>query len=973
MASAGMLVCAAALVAPARAAQTANIEGPEFPVTEILVIAAVTFVLCLSSSAVAGWKSKLIESSLEASFERMGGCVGNHPVKTCLGALAITLAFCAGFPLKEAELDPAVLWVPSGSVALDHMKYVDSSWSSELFPVFVMGIPESGDNMLTPEHIKALLRDHTAMMDIEVDGDALVDMNKDIADYSTELAGTWTYEARANPVTQELCLRVAAGMPCMTNNILAVFGYDAAAVNTLTTDQMNAQLAAWDAADLWGAVLNGTVVKTFELSTVLGGMTSQNGAYTAQVVRNTYFFNYKEMEAREKSGGQVSKLAPLNGVWEADAVCHLGIEDTNPVTDETCEDPTDVTYTGFFARSISDEFGDAIQGDIAKVGLAYVLIFLYLLAMLGKWDTVWSKFALSVVVLLVVGFATSAAIGLAGGYFGVKENPLINNVWFLILGLGVDDAFVLTSEFKRHTLGSPETSIGERIAMTAKSGGVSILVTSLTDALAFLIGSTTKLPALSAFCIYAGLAVIFCFIYMIIFFLPFLAFDAMRAESNRFDCFCCCKAATKHELGEPKGLCPCVPGCARVQPDEGLSRLMERFGNFVVKSMPGRVLTIGGFLGMFCVGLSGVGQLQKEFKIEWFFPEGSYFYEYVQYNQRYFQTGESFDVYLNGVDFFAERAEMTRLAEYLDAQDYIAPDSVDNWWSDFIAANTGYGSLDEQAFWSAFHDFFLDPANARHKSSFQWRVAACDDGACTSAQMAEGVGHAKIGATLKDIQSGRLRYEVYRTYREDMKELFNDESGMKVFPYSMAFLYWEENGIIDVELIRNMIIAAGTIFIIIAALIPHPRVAVLVGLNICAAILEIIGFSHYWGVTMNGVSTIYFLICVGLSVDYSVHVAHSFVNSPGESDDRAVAALARIGPSVFNAVLSTILAVLVLSGSKSFVFEVFFKILCLVSMIAGGHGLWLLPALLGLLGGSSGRVSEEPDPAKPAVVGKPED
>ena len=51
--------------------------------------------------------------------------------------------------------------------------------------------------------------------------------------------------------------------------------------------------------------------------------------------------------------------------------------------------------------------------------------------------------------------------------------------------------------------------------------------------------------------------------------------------------------------------------------------------------------------------------------------------------------------------------------------------------------------------------------------------------------------HAKIGATLKETESGKTRYEVYRTYREDMKELFGDESGMRVFPYTTAFLYWK--------------------------------------------------------------------------------------------------------------------------------------------------------------------------------------
>lgn len=44
---------------------------------------------------------------------------------------------------------------------------------------------------------------------------------------------------------------------------------------------------------------------------------------------------------------------------------------------------------------------------------------------------------------------------------------------------------------------------------------------------------------------------------------------------------------------------------------------------------------------------------------------------------------------------------------------------------------------------------------------------------------------------------------------------------------------------------------------------------------------------------------------------------------------------------------------LVLSSSRSYVFEVFFKVLCLVTLIAGFKGLWLLPVVLSLLGGDS--------------------
>merc|ERR1712086_454229 len=63
--------------------------------------------------------------------------------------------------------------------------------------------------------------------------------------------------------------------------------------------------------------------------------------------------------------------------------------------------------------------------------------------------------------------------------------------------------------------------------------------------------------------------------------------------------------------------------------------------------------------------------------------------------------------------------------------------------------------------------------------------------------------------------------------------------------------------------------------------------------------------------TFSGISTIYILISVGLAVDYSAHIAHMFVESTGTGPQRAIAALERIGPSVFNAVLSTMVAVVI--------------------------------------------------------------
>merc|ERR1712166_1281566 len=132
-----------------------------------------------------------------------------------------------------------------------------------------------------------------------------------------------------------------------------------------------------------------------------------------------------------------------------------------------------------------------------------------------------------------------------------------------------------------------------------------------------------------------------------------------------------------------------------------------------------------------------------------------------------------------------------------------------------------------------------------------------------------------------------------------------------------------EVGIIDVELIRNLIICGAVVACMIFALVPHPRIAIWVVISILLTVIDLIGFMYFWDVTISG----------GLAVDYSAHIAHMFVESTGTGPQRAVAALERIGPSVFNAVASTLLAVIIIGFSESYVFRVFFKALFLTVLI----------------------------------------
>ena len=140
------------------------------------------------------------------------------------------------------------------------------------------------------------------------------------------------------------------------------------------------------------------------------------------------------------------------------------------------------------------------------------------------------------------------------------------------------------------------------------------------------------------------------------------------------------------------------------------------------------------------------------------------------------------------------------------------------------------------------------------------------------------------------------------------------------------------------------------VLVITTLLIGHPGCSGLVFLCVTMTVADILGCMYFWGLFIDNVSVIQTVISIGLCVDYAAHVGHSFMLKAGSRDERVTAALADIGAAVVNGGLSTFLAVLLLSGSKSYVFRVLFQQFFLTVVLGLAHGLILLPVLLSLCG-----------------------
>ncbi len=94
------------------------------------------------------------------------------------------------------------------------------------------------------------------------------------------------------------------------------------------------------------------------------------------------------------------------------------------------------------ARSFGDIAGAAILGDVSFFGAGYMMMFAYVTLSLGRFGCVEHRVWLSVVGILgvVMGIVVAYGVCSAAGLF---YGPMHSVMPFLMLGIGIDDMFVI--------------------------------------------------------------------------------------------------------------------------------------------------------------------------------------------------------------------------------------------------------------------------------------------------------------------------------------------------------------------------------------------------------------------------------------------------------------------------------------------------------------------------------------------------
>ncbi|OWF43557.1 Niemann-Pick C1 protein [Mizuhopecten yessoensis] len=818
-----------------------------------------------------------ITSSMENGFYMLGMLIGNHPLKSVLLSGFVVGIFALGVLNFTEDTDSDTLWVPSDAEVFQDKTWVSANFPSTLRTVSVIFV---SSNVLSTSAVQAMNTLYKSSLGL-----------------TTSSGKNYT----------DVCFK--SGSNCLVNSVLELWSYN------------DANIVAASATDILNTINTATVSplygRPFDVTTVLGSISYSSGTTVsaAEAAKITFFLN----------GDSTNKDESM--AWETKMVDLVQNTQNSAISD----------YYVLATRSFSDVASDAIGGDISLLSAGYMIVIIYIIIILGRFNCLDFGLGIAVCGILVIGLSLGFSYGLASAA-GWKYTPLHSILPFLLLGIGVDDLFVIMGAYKSLPIGYLDRPIHERMAMTLKHAGVSITVTSLTDMCAFGIGATTVLPALRSFCVFCCLGILALFLMAATFFVGCIALTAKRRDADRNSLVCCYRHNADYRPNECSKTELFVAAIKKFYAPT-LMRLPVKIAAMVVTAI---------FLGF---GIWGFVVLKQDYNPIWFIPSDSYPYKYDGASNKYFNTGAQASAYCKNIDYFSSKTQFDSLYTQLTGSSYISTGSTDSWFKSFTdwLSTTSTASVTSRLdgskypttstnFYDLLYEFVTTEATGlRHRSEVVF----------TNNSGVLGVSASYIKFTHIVLTDSTSKINAMENTMSIVSDLFSDDN---CFAYGRLYLQWYTNKVIQTELYRNLGLAALCVFVVCLILIANLFTSLMVLSCVIFTLLDVGGMMNFWGLTIDTVTSIILILAIGLAVDYSAHIGHCFMTFTGDRNARVRATLVEMGSPVFSGAFSTFLAFILLAFSNSYVFTTFFKVFLLVAVFGVFHGLVYLPVLLSWIG-----------------------
>ncbi|XP_030839104.1 patched domain-containing protein 3 isoform X3 [Strongylocentrotus purpuratus] len=869
-----------------------------------------------------------IDRLLVSFFYRYGKLIARKPLPFLLVSLVAAIGLSIGVIYIQLETDTVDLFTPDKSQARD-----DGDIMYEKFPVHyndyspsrgkgitdqganAIAIPKDGNNVLREDVISEILRFNHGVLNITVQN-------------SSGIANNY------------LSLCAMSHGACLTQPVLQAYSYNASRVKDINLTHPfyhpSKTSAIFVAASLGDVAVD-------ETSTIL----------TAGLFSLNYYLK------------SIPELETMNREWEEEFLRYAR------------DFESDVISMSFIvSHSLTKEITSLTITILPYLIVAIVLLSCFAVASCMVADWVLSKTSLAMLGLVSASLAIGASTGLLC-FIGVPFNIVAASMPFLIIGIGIDDMFIMIAAWRKT---NPRDSVEERMGHTYSEAAVSITITSITDALAFGIGAISPLPAVRVFCLYTGVAVIFDYLFQITFFGACMVYSGRREAANRH-CITLVKVVPRQEAKSKFYKLFCAGGSSSKDPDSLKSScetaLMTFFRDHYgpVLMVPAvKVFALLLFLAYIGSAVYGLFQVTEGLEMKTLAGDGSTTHNFFDYQTKYFSDyGPPVSVAIHDrLDYSDPSVQETleRVVSDLESSEYIHSSNFTEFWlRDYFR----------------FLDILRIPED-RRANEFMTILVEQFLKVPSFSRYAEDIIF-RDGPNGTEIEESRfiILGDSLKTTSQQMKMMADvreraEKADLNMTAFSPLFIIYEQFVVVLPLTLQNILIAVGCMFVIALLLIPHPFCAVMVTACIVSIQIGIIGYMSLWDVRLDGISMINIILCIGFSVDFSAHITYAFLSSNqaletidhqhhhrklSVAERKAVMALYSLGMPILQGALSTILANVVLVFSPSYIFRTFFKIMFMVMVLGMVHSLIFLPVLLSTFGGCFKMTSSTP--ASPPV------
>ncbi|RZC34597.1 patched domain-containing protein 3-like [Asbolus verrucosus] len=564
----------------------------------------------------------IVVNFTEYTFYSLGRKVGSNPKKAILFCWIFVFLSALGFLRFHHEKNPMKLWVPPNTKFIRDTEWLLQKFQIGYRPQVVQIIAQ---DVLTPEVLQYLLELHIQVRNVKTSNNVtwpdvcfkipklerglikmLEGVKKKYNGTEKDPSATWNaalYCSFVETMKNE----------CFEKSILGLWDFDSTIINHLTKDNIIDTLNRYDKNDILERFKNYEVllggIERNETGHIVGAKSLQN---FWMVLVN---FSTVDMDKTGNYAGTADWASSDALEWESDFLNTVQFIKNNKSSDNL-----NLYYAA--SRSFGDISSKTMFQDIGILCIGIFIMVIYVQFVISKFNWLEARVTLGCLGLLTVAMSFIVSCGLCS-LFGVSYGPVHTSLPFLLMGLGIDDMFVIMACWEELSKEQKKLPVPERIGLMLKHAGVSITVTSVTDILAFIIGSSTILPSLESYCVYAAVAVLMTFIFAVTFFTACFVLDQARVEKKINGIVVC----YKHEHYE-------VNECSQRQIS---NRVFEYVYNKIILTTPGKICVI--LITVVCLGFSIENTLSTEKQIafdiiSWVEP----FRNYVKMN---FQT----DVY----------------------------------------------------------------------------------------------------------------------------------------------------------------------------------------------------------------------------------------------------------------------------------------------------------------------------------------